>query len=102
MYSFKKRYQTKKKNNDQSYHKKISLGANQNSQLKQANCLKRGKRQLSKLRLVFRFASDWLKQWREFFGPIEKKSEDKPIQYWIIFALVLPLTSWEDGNMDHF
>ena len=93
MYSFKKRYQTKKKKQRPIISQENITRSQSELTVKTSKLLEAQERQVSKLRLVFRFASDWLKQWREFFGPIEKQSEDKPIQYWIIFALVLPLTS---------
>ena len=33
----------------------------------------------------FQFASDWLREWREFCGPIAKRSKAKTLQSWIIF-----------------
>ena len=33
----------------------------------------------------FSFASDWLREWREFFEPITERSEAKPMQSLITF-----------------
>ena len=39
-----------------------------------------GKTRMTKSRLVFRFASDWLRGWRKFSGPIREMSYVKPNQ----------------------
>ena len=53
----------------QSKGRKIPLRANENSTWKQANCLKRGKLHLY---CIF-IASYWLREWREFSGPITER-----------------------------
>ena len=35
--------------------------------------------------IVLCFASDWLREWREFSGPITERSKAKPIQSGITF-----------------
>ena len=51
---------------------------NENSKWKRVNCLKRAGKHLRPSRLVFSFASDWLRRWGEFSGPITKQSYVKP------------------------
>ena len=52
--------------------------ANENSKWKQSNCLKRGKNAGDQDVFGFSFASDWLREWREFFFlPIKERSEAK-------------------------
>ena len=70
--------------NGRQEERKISLRANQNSKLNQPNCLKRGKTRASKSWLLF-FASDWLKDWWQFSGPIAERSKAKPVQSQITF-----------------
>ena len=31
--------------------------------------------------VVHSFSSDWLREWREFSGPITERSKDKPMQF---------------------
>ena len=52
--------------NSQSERKKISQGANENSEWKQANC---------QVVIVFSFASDWFRGCHEFSGPITGRSK---------------------------
>ena len=33
----------------------------------------------------FKFASDWLRGWRKFSGPITEQSKANPMQPWITF-----------------
>ena len=35
--------------------------------------------------VVHSFSSDWLREWREFSGPITERSKDKPMQFRITF-----------------
>ena len=53
-------------------------------QVKQANCLRRGKRPRS-TRVCFNFASDWLREWRQFSRPITERSKAKTKQRLITF-----------------
>ena len=56
--------------------------ANENSKWKQSNCLKRGKNAGDQDVFGFSFASDWLREWREFFfyqSKSEVKQKKKPI-----------------------
>ena len=55
---------------------KITQGTNKNSKLKQVNCLERGKRRMTKLRV----ASDWLKERRKCNRPITKRIKAKPTE----------------------
>ena len=59
---------------------RITSLANANTNWKQANFLRCGKTRMTKSRLVFRFASDWLRGWRKFSGPIREMSYVKPNQ----------------------
>ena len=62
--------------------KKIK-GANQKSKKKQARKAResKGDREV----IEFSSASDWLKEWSEFYGPITVRFEAKPTQPWITF-----------------
>ena len=64
--------------------KKNIFKSHQNSKLNQPNCIKRGKTRASKSWLLF-FASDWLKDWWQFSGPITERSKAKPVQSQITF-----------------
>ena len=55
------------------------------------NRAKRGKTRITKSRLVFGFASDWLSWWREFFKPITEHSKAKPKQFRITFDTQLKI-----------
>ena len=64
--------------NLQGEERKMPSKANENSKWKQANCLKRGKNAGDQDVFGFSFASDWLREWREFFFlPIKERSEAK-------------------------
>ena len=58
---------------------KRSLRANENSMWHQPNCTKHGKTHVTKSWL-FSFASDWLREWREFSRLITGRSKATPIQ----------------------
>ena len=60
--------------------------------LQGASCPKRGKTQVTKSRLVFSCAFDWLRGWHEISGPITERSKTKPKQYKSIFQTQLKIT----------
>ena len=39
----------------------------------------------------FSFASDWLRGWRKFSGPITDRSKVQPVQSWITFDTCLKI-----------
>ena len=41
--------------------------------------------------VVHSFSSDWLREWREFSGPITERSKDKPMQFRITFDTQLKI-----------
>ena len=41
--------------------------------------------------VVHSFSSDWLREWREFSGPITERSKDKPTQFRITFDTQLKI-----------
>ena len=52
-------------------------------------CVKRGKAWVNagdQVVFGFRFASDWFKKRRKFFGPIKKRSKAKPRKFQTTFA----------------
>ena len=49
------------------------LRANENSKEEQINCLKYQKKMSNYDLIGFSFASDWLREWREFSGPMRMK-----------------------------
>ena len=49
------------------------LRANENSKGEQTNCLKYQKKMSNYDLIGFSFASDWLREWREFSGPMSVK-----------------------------
>ena len=49
------------------------LRANENSKEEQTNCLKYQKKMSNYDLIGFSFASDWLREWREFSGPMSVK-----------------------------
>ena len=61
--------------------KKKIKGANQKSRKKQARKAQesKGDREV----IEFSSASDWLKEWSEFYGPITVRFKAKPTQPWI-------------------
>ena len=61
---------------DQSQHKQTARFANQNPWQFPVNCSKGGKNRTYKVRLVFYFASHWLKNSREIFKRINKLSRN--------------------------
>ena len=44
-------------------------------------------------------ASDWLREWREFSGPITKRSKAKPMQSQITFETQLKISLFGEGNL---
>ena len=61
-----------------------------NSKSKQANCLKRSVSRDQPM-VGFSFASDWLRGWRKFSGPITDRSKVQPVQSWITFDTCLKI-----------
>ena len=41
--------------------------------------------------VVHSFSTDWLREWREFSGPITERSKDKPMQFQITFDTQLKI-----------
>ena len=48
----------------------------------------------------FGFASDWLREWREFSRPITERNEAKPKQSWIILGTRLKIAPCLDSGDD--
>lgn len=49
----------------------------------------------------FSFAFDWLREWREFPGPIKEESRAKPMQSRISFETQLKIALNEMSCVDH-
>ena len=69
--------------------KKIK-GTNQKSKKKQARKARESKSDREVIE--FSSASDWLKEWSEFYGPITVRFEAKPTQPWITFDSQFKIT----------